>query len=507
MMNRFFALVCISLLSMSISAQTNEYEEFKKQQMKNFALFSSDQQAKYDAYRRELNEQYAQFMEDSWIKLSALPAVEIHEEQTVHPVVYEMDKEPTLELSEEKIDSVASSDAILDFIPILLKKEVIKIPTPTPQPEPIAPIQAKVIPHDLVSVAFYGTLVSIPFPINEEWSISHVNEKYLAKVWKELSTSAYDMTIRGVLDLRESFQLCDWGYMQMLQAVCEKKYGKSNEAVFMQSYLMAQSGYKIRLASSNERLYMLVASDYNILSMFYFIVDAEKFYPINCATRELAVCKAAFDTEKKISLQIAKEQNLDADIVEPRKLTSKYGISVDVERNQNLMDFYSDYPSSYIDGNIYTRWAVYANTPLDSSIAASLYPDLRSSIAGLNERDAVNKLLNFVQTAFEYEYDDKVWGGDRAFFAEETLYYPYADCEDRAVLFSRIVRDIMGLNVVLLYYPGHLAAAVEFNEDVNGDYLIYDNIKYIVCDPTYIGAPVGRTMPNMNNQEAQIILL
>ena len=100
-----------------------------------------------------------------------------------------------------------------------------------------------------------------------------------------------------------------------------------------------------------------------------------------------------------------------------------------------------------------------------------------------------------------------VWGADRAFFAEETLYYPYADCEDRAVLFSRLVRDIVGLDVVLLYYPGHLAAAVEFNEEVLGDYLLYDKRKYIVCDPTYIGAPVGRTMPNMNNEEAQIIIL
>jgi hypothetical protein len=125
----------------------------------------------------------------------------------------------------------------------------------------------------------------------------------------------------------------------------------------------------------------------------------------------------------------------------------------------------------------------------------------------LGERDAVNKLLQFVQTALVYGYDDKVWGGDRAFFAEETLYYPYADCEDRAVLFSRLVRDIVGLNVVLLYYPGHLAAAVEFNEEGLGDYLLYGKKKYIVCDPTYIGAPVGRTMPNMNNQEAQIIIL
>ena len=497
MKTRFFALMCMSILSRILYAQTDDYEEFKKQQLKSFELFSSNQQTKYDAYRRELNEQYARFMTKSWEKLIALPAVEVEEEQKVHPLVYELEDD----------DLIVSSDAILGFIPILFNKEVVEIPDPTPQPEPIAPIQAKVTPHEVVSVAFYGTLVSVPFPINEKWSIVQLNEKHLARVWKELSTSEYDMTISGVLNVRNSLELCDWGYVQMLQTVCEERYGKTNEAIFMQAYLMAQSGYKVRLAYGDEKLYMLIASDYSILSMFYFMVDGEKFYPINCSTRELAICKASFDSEKRISLQITKEQNLDADIQKSRKLTSRYGITVDVEHNQNVVDFYNNYPSSYIDGNIYTRWAVYANTPLDATMAASLYPALRSSISGLSERDAVNKLLNFVQTAFEYEYDDKVWGGDRAFFAEETLYYPYADCEDRAVLFSRLVRDILGLNVVLLYYPGHLATAVEFTEEVSGDYLLYGGTKYIVCDPTYIGAPVGRTMPNMNNQEAQIILL
>lgn len=100
-----------------------------------------------------------------------------------------------------------------------------------------------------------------------------------------------------------------------------------------------------------------------------------------------------------------------------------------------------------------------------------------------------------------------ICGGDRAFFAQETLYYPYSDCEDRAILFSRLVRDLVGLDVVLLYYPGHLATAVAFNENVTGDYLVYNNRKYIVCDPTFINAGVGRTMPDMNNQQAQIIAL
>ena len=143
----------------------------------------------------------------------------------------------------------------------------------------------------------------------------------------------------------------------------------------------------------------------------------------------------------------------------------------------------------------------------EERIKKQLYPSLQKTIQGKSQYEAANVLLNFVQTAFVYEYDDKVWGGDRAFFAEESLYYPYCDCEDRSILFSRLVRDLLGLKVLLVYYPGHLATAVCFTDNVTGDYISLNNQKYVVCDPTYIGAPVGATMPDMDNASAKVILL
>ena len=154
-----------------------------------------------------------------------------------------------------------------------------------------------------------------------------------------------------------------------------------------------------------------------------------------------------------------------------------------------------------------TRWAMYANTPLDEHVKEILYSALKDKIKGLSQLEAVNKLLNWVQTAFVYEYDDKVWGHDRAFFAEETLYYPYCDCEDRAILFTRLVRDLLGLKTILVFYPGHLASAVCFTDNVSGDYISLNGKHYVITDPTYIGAPVGMTMPDMDNTQAHVILL
>ena len=49
--------------------------------------------------------------------------------------------------------------------------------------------------------------------------------------------------------------------------------------------------------------------------------------------------------------------------------------------------------------------------------------------------------------------------------------------------------------------------AVNFTDAVKGDYIMFDGSKYVVCDPTYIGAPVGMTMPDMDNETARVILL
>ena len=172
-----------------------------------------------------------------------------------------------------------------------------------------------------------------------------------------------------------------------------------------------------------------------------------------------------------------------------------------------MIDFYDSYPTSEVNDNFMTRWAMYGNTPLDDRVKAELYPALRAKIAGGGELEAANKLLNWVQTAFEYEYDEVVWGHDRAFFAEETLYYPYCDCEDRAILYTRLVRDLLGLKTILVYYPGHLACAVGFEGQVAGDYILLDGKRFVVTDPTYIGASVGMTMPGMDNSQASVILL
>ena len=171
-----------------------------------------------------------------------------------------------------------------------------------------------------------------------------------------------------------------------------------------------------------------------------------------------------------------------------------------MQTNSNLIAFYNDYPQS-------SMWNYYTKASMSDVLKESLYPTLRQAIEGKTTLQAANILLNFVQTGFRYQTDDVQFGYERPLFPDETFYYPYCDCEDRSILFSCLVRELLGLDVVLLNYPEHLATAVCFNEEVKGDYLLVGDKTYIICDPTYINARVGECAPKYKSVSPTVVVL
>jgi hypothetical protein len=380
----------------------------------------------------------------------------------------------------------------------------------TPQPKPFEPIQEVPIDNEeTVTVDFYG--VSCKVRISQEANITLKDclPNTLAYTWHTLSTEAMNNTIRDCLEARIHYNLCDWAYLQVLDTLSQTVCNTHNGATFLMAYIFCQSGYQMRLATDNSRLIMLFASKHNIYDKGFYSIDGTKFYPYGDQPKSLSICDAKFVNEQPLSLYITGEQKLGDVMTSDRTIQAKRysDMNVTSEVPNELLAFYNSYPSSTIDDNSLSRWAMYANTPLAEKTKELIYPGLKKSVEGCSELLAVNKLLNWVQTGFVYEYDSKVWGYDRAFFAEETLYYPYCDCEDRSILFSRLVRDLLDLDVALIYYPGHLATAVYFQEDVNGDAMLINGRKFIICDPTYIGAPVGAQMPDLEYDKAEAILL
>ena len=46
---------------------------------------------------------------------------------------------------------------------------------------------------------------------------------------------------------------------------------------------------------------------------------------------------------------------------------------------------------------------------------------------------------------------------------------------------------------------------MRFTTETQGDYVQLDGRRYVVCDPTYIGADTGEAMPDLKRANARII--
>ena len=365
-----------------------------------------------------------------------------------------------------------------------------------PQPQPIVPIEVSPsVFEKYVDCNAFGTSLKLRYNVAHKVTLAGVSENEVADAVEKMAGENTDKLIVDCIAMRDSKSLSDWAYINMLKEVTTAIYGSySNSAVLLMAYVYMQSGYKMRLATDNGRLYMLFASDYTIFGKNYYFMDGDKYYSLDELPEHLCICNAAWPAEETLSLLIAGNQHFDAKTDKVKRVAStKYtGLDVNVKVNNNLLDFYSSYPKSMINNDPTSTWAMYANTPMDSSVVAQVYPTLKAQIEGLSKLEAVNKLLHFVQTGLVYKYDNEVWGYDRPFFAEESLYYDYADCEDRSILFTRLVRDLLDVECVLIYVPGHLLAAVRLTDDIKGDFILVEGRKFMLCEPTCLnGASVG----------------
>ncbi len=70
-------------------------------------------------------------------------------------------------------------------------------------------------------------------------------------------------------------------------------------------------------------------------------------------------------------------------------------------------------------------------------------------------------------------------------------------------LLKKDLRELLGVEVIGLDYPGHIATAVRFREPLTGDFVLYHDQQYTICDPTYIHATLGMAMIGGRRNEAK----
>lgn len=338
--------------------------------------------------------------------------------------------------------------------------------------------------------------------LNRKCSLNGLNENAIADAYEALCNSDYKPLLADCAQIRKDLRLNDWGVFTLVRQVADTYCGTANESIVMQQFLLNEMGYKARMArkATEDKMMLFVATDCSIYAHPYITLNGQNYYNLSGNNEQCQFYMCQKDSPKaknSVGMQLKEAPLFPGTVVSSTHQAKGSAARVTVDVPKALMDFYKDYPLC--------DYSVYFNAPVNAAMENRILSSLAPLVQGRNEADAANILINFVQTAFQYQTDGQQFGYEKPFFVEELFYYPYSDCEDRAMLFSYLVRKLLGLDVVLLDYPEHIATAVRFNGNVSGDYLMVNGRKYIVCDPTYIGASIGMTMPRYKTVSAKVL--
>jgi len=357
------------------------------------------------------------------------------------------------------------------------------------------------------SLPFFGTSLQIKYKGSEKKSLQYpINNEKISNYWKEMSLMNYKEVLEQAQNLKKKMNLNDWGYYLLLNNLSNEVFGNSgNEQVLFLWFLLLKSGYDAKIGYNESNIFLLLPFDNIVFEIKFLKVDNKRYYTISegktsSKSRSLYTYTGNYpDAKKNMDLNVYYNLQLGEDKTRKDLMFSYYGeeFSIPITINNDIVDFYSTYPG--------TELPLYFNATVAQKSAQSLKEGLKPLVLNKSEEEAVNILLHFVQKAFEYKIDQEQFGKEKTLFIEESLFYPYSDCEDRSVLFAYLTRELTGLKVIGIEYEGHLATAVKFNEDVSGDAVHYKNEKYIICDPTYINADAGLCMPQFKGINPKVI--
>ena len=374
-------------------------------------------------------------------------------------------------------------------------------PQPKPKAKPAMQSSLQKEFYPSVAINYCNTKLYIDASMKGVINITSSQECAVADGYEALCRSNYKPLIANCQQAQKDFRLNDWGVFLFVKTAAEALCNDENSCIVMQQFLLNELGYRAKMARRGDRnqLLLFVATDCMVYGHPYFTKEGLNYYNIN-GTEACTFYMCNQDSKKAktpVAMRLNNVPALNSGVVSRQRTNKAGNVSVSVNVSKSLMDFYASMPQC--------DYGVYAKAPVAGSLAQEVRGTLRPLVQGKSEVDAAKLLLNFVQTGFKYATDEEQFGFEKPFFVEELFYYPACDCEDRSVLFGWLVRELLGLDVVYLDYPNHIATAVQFKGDVKGDFLTVDGKRYTVCDPTYIGASIGMTMPNLRSAGVSIL--
>jgi len=487
---KLFGHFSLALLIGSSSVYAQSFEDFKRSQAESFHKFKDERDSAFSKYLKQQWKAYnVEFGKERYEKpkptiipkaqeskiKSVGPKVNISL-KNIKPAPIEDDKKVVLE-KRDKLEKIKES----------VKKENV----------------AKTVPKD-ITFDFYGTQVGfdIAYKIKNA-NFYPQNQNGITSFFSNVASSEYEELIRELKRVKKAQNLNDWGVYLLVLKLSNEIYRDSDNAKLFSWFVFNKLGYAVKVGLVDKHIVLMFYSKKTIYSTPNYSFHKKKYYVLSHYAkgnigRVFSYRQDYPGSTKPLDLSLESLPYLKKDMKTKTLSFKEYGKTyrIKYQYNQNLIDFMGTYPQA--------DYETFFNAPMENTTYRSIAKDLKHYLDGKQMGDAMNFVLHFVQKSFKYSKDEVQFNREKVMFAEETLYYKRSDCEDRAILFSYLIKKLFSINVYGVHYKGHMATALYV--PMKGDFIRLGNKKLVVADPTYINSNIGQAMPQYRGKQPQNLI-
>jgi len=517
MRNILILLSVIVFVSATSSFAYDSYEEYVKKQMKE-----------YQNYLEQIDRDFSSFLKQTWKEYGGEePEKLLDKPKPVDiPVAKPTDKPTPIKLVPKPVPKPEPVKPMPEAVQKPQEPEKAKpqplidapaVPEPVvPEPEVKAPVVKEPEPAPAyvpsqeaegLGLSFYGQELDIPYDKKlTTFAARPLSSTSIAKWWEAVASSDYKKTLYYLQKSADKMQIGDWGYVNLVERFSAKLLGDISERKMLVWFFLNKAGYDAKLGYTKEGVTkVMMPADRELYSVPFYTFSNVRYYVVDVfGKKEPVQSLYTYDgkyPDAKKPLRLAKMKY-------PKLGFAGFSRDLKFEsggKNYHINAIANKYSIAYLNNFPQADLSVYTGAKTPEWVDQTILPELKKIVSGKSTLDAVNILLHFVQTAFDYKTDDVQFGREKFFFAEETIYYPFSDCEDRSVLFAYLVEKLLGLDIIMLDFPGHIAVAVDLGSANTGAVVAYHGKSYSVTDPTYINATAGMIMPQYRSTNPTII--
>ncbi len=371
------------------------------------------------------------------------------------------------------------------------------------QPSPVKRTSTHKASLPATSNNFFGhTIGPITFPAKMPESGNLLSSEIIADTWTQLARQDHTAVLQELESARQRLTLGDWGTIRLIDQLLAAQFPEQNQRTFYLWFLLTKMGFDTQVGYTQTQLVLLLPTKNKLFGVRYSEINDTPYYMFpEPEDNQLVSYQGGAYSRNRTPFDFTLTHLIKpAGFIDEVNIEYSYQAKVHpikLKYDAGFSEFLATYPQ--IDLPEYFR--VRPSSPVYENLREQLQPHIKA----MQPRQAVNYLLGLTQFLFEYKTDTDQFGQEKYLVVEESLYYGTNDCEDRSIFLAWLIYDLLQLELVVLDYPGHVALAVKTDISADDDLVSFKGRKFVIVDPTYLGAEAGNAMPSVANLEPQFI--